>query len=632
MQPPIPIGTILQNRYHLLDILGQGGFARTYLAEDQGRFNERCAMKEFIPNQNSAYVIEKSKELFQREAAILYQIKHTQIPEFRATFEYTSEATPRLFLVQDYVEGKTYRDLLNQRKDQGYIFSEPEVRQLMQQVLPVLAYIHGKGIIHRDISPDNLILRESDQQPVLIDFGVVKEIVTRFQNLDRPAYATAVGKLGYAPSEQLQTGRAYPSSDLYSLAATAVVLLTGREPQDLFDDTTSTWQWQQWAVEAGLKPACTPGFAQVLNRMLQHKPGDRYQSVSEAIEALKSLPPPTTTQKVRFSAGSATQAARPNVSQVRTMAVDRPSLVIPRDPRRGDRVIPPPVSQTSIWDNPWTVAIMGIILALLVGVASWAIVRTLMQRQGVSAPPIVTTPVPTPTPSPEPVSYNRPLTLLPGDRVSVQGTLKPNETINYTFQAQEGQQFQADLAGQGVLMTLFGPDQAPLAQRVTSWEGTLPFTGDYYLQLKPIPGVSQSNYQLTASLINPTPSTPTPTFTPTPSPTPTPETPQPLEVEIERVQFADGATSQEVSDTVSPSRIKRYLVRAREGQVLTTQVIDGSVTLNIRDPNGNLIENASGVLSWESQLPESGNYQIDVVAARETDTNFDLNIGVRDLE
>ncbi len=623
MQPPISIGTILQNRYHLLGILGQGGFARTYLAEDQGRFNERCALKEFIPNQNSAYVIEKSKELFQREAAILYQIKHAQIPEFRATFEYTSDGTPRLFLVQDYVEGKTYRDLLNQRQAQGYTFSESEVRQLLLQVLPVLAYIHSKGIIHRDISPDNLILREPDHQPVLIDFGVVKEIVTRFQNLDRPSFATAVGKLGYAPSEQLQTGRAYPSSDLYSLAATAVVLLTGREPQDLFDDTTSTWQWQNWTE-------VSPGFAQVLDQMLQHKPGDRYQSVSEVIAALKSLPLPaaTTPQKVRSQTGP----LQPNLSQVRTMAVDRPSLVIPRDPRKGDRVIPPPVAQTSIWDNPWTVAIIGVILALLVGAASWAIVRTLLQRQGV-APPVVTSPIPTPTPSPEPISYNRPLTLLPGDRVSVQGTLKPNETINYTFQAQEGQQFQASLAGQGVSMTLFGPDQAPLAQRVSAWEGTLPFTGDYYLQLKPIPGVSQSNYQLTASLVNPTPSTPTPTSTPTPSPTPTPETsPQPLEVEIERVQFADGATSQEVSDTVSLSRIKRYLVRASEGQVLTAQVIDGSVTLNIRDPNGNLIENASGVLSWESQLSRSGSYQIDVVPAQETDTNFTVNIGVRDLE
>ncbi len=122
MQPPIPIGSVLQNRYQLISVLGQGGFARTYVAEDQGRFNELCVLKEFIPSQSSEYVLEKSKELFQREAAVLYQIHHPQIPQFRATFEYNFQGSPRLFLVQDYVEGKTYHALLNDRKAQSQTF------------------------------------------------------------------------------------------------------------------------------------------------------------------------------------------------------------------------------------------------------------------------------------------------------------------------------------------------------------------------------------------------------------------------------------------------------------------------------------------------------------------------------
>ncbi len=72
MEPPIPSGTILQNRYHLLSVLGQGGFGRTYLAEDQGRFNEPCALKELIPPETGSYALQKSKELFQREAETLY--------------------------------------------------------------------------------------------------------------------------------------------------------------------------------------------------------------------------------------------------------------------------------------------------------------------------------------------------------------------------------------------------------------------------------------------------------------------------------------------------------------------------------------------------------------------------------
>ncbi|NES90383.1 protein kinase, partial [Okeania sp. SIO2B9] len=157
MQPPIPVGTILQNRYRLINILGQGGFGRTYLAEDTGRFNERCALKEFIPLQTNTYAVTKSQELFSREAAILYQIQHPQIPKFRATFE----ENQRLFLLQDYIEGKTYRSILQERQITDSLFSEAEVLTFLQQILPVLAHIHSFGIIHRDISPDNIIRRES---------------------------------------------------------------------------------------------------------------------------------------------------------------------------------------------------------------------------------------------------------------------------------------------------------------------------------------------------------------------------------------------------------------------------------------------------------------------------------------
>lgn len=616
MRPSIAIGTVLQNRYQLVSILGQGGFARTYLAEDQGRFNELCALKEFIPSQTSEYVLEKSKELFQREAAVLYQIQHPQIPEFRATFEYNAEESPRLFLVQDYVKGKTYHDLLNGRKAQGQAFSEAEVRDLLQQVLPVLAYIHSKGIIHRDISPDNLILRDLDQQPVLIDFGVVKEIVTRLRGTDSAAQVTTVGKLGYAPGEQLQTGRAYPSSDLYSLAATAVVLLTAREPQDVYDDTTLSWHWQKWA-------AVSPGFAGILDRMLQYRPGDRYSSASEVIEALETLPPAAGGPR-----GPQNAPLSRNLSQVRTMAIDQPRVVIPRS-GKNEPVIPA-VKHTSWWDNPFAVAVIGIILALLTGFASWTLVSILLQRQGQQAAPTVSvspTPVLTPSPSPQPVSYNRPLALLLGDTLSVQGTLQPNETINYVLQGQQGQQLGASLTGQGVVMSLLGPDQKPLARGVPAWEGSLPRTGDYFLQVKPASGISQSSYQLTVSLTDPTPPSPTPTPTPTPT---EPSSPPPVEMEVERVRFADGAMGQQVAGRATPGRVKRYLVNAAEGQVLATQVLNGTVTLNIRNPDGELVENASKVLSWESQLPTGGDYRIDVVAQDETD--FMLNVTVRDLE
>ncbi|HIK13380.1 MAG TPA: serine/threonine protein kinase [Oscillatoriaceae cyanobacterium M33_DOE_052] len=299
MQSPIPNGTSLQNRYRLRQILGQGGFGRTYLAEDRGRFDELCAIKEFIPGQTNPAFGQKARELFQREAAILYQIDHPQIPKFRAHFEQEG----RLFLVQDYVAGKTYRNLLHERKAKGETFSEAEIRHLMEKLLPVLDAIHHRGIIHRDVSPENIISSDASVpaitsngvgtsrpdmlgDPVLIDFGVGKELAAQTAR-DNAITAASLGKIGYAPAEQIQSGRAYPSSDLYALAVTTIVLLTGVEPQQLFDDTLLTWQWEKFLIQD-----LSPELTNILNRMLQLRPGDRYQTAKEVIAALATIPSP----------------------------------------------------------------------------------------------------------------------------------------------------------------------------------------------------------------------------------------------------------------------------------------------------------------------------------------------------
>ncbi|HLO52536.1 MAG TPA: protein kinase [Kamptonema sp.] len=391
MQPPIPVGTTLQNRYRLLSILGQGGFGRTYLAEDRGRFQERCALKEFIPIQSGTHAIEKSKELFQREAAVLYQIQHPQIPQFRATFE----ESQRLFLVQDYVDGKTYRRLLQEFKATGRNFLEAEVLVFVRQMLPVLAHIHARGIIHRDISPDNIILRNSDQLPVLIDFGVVKELATRVQGPDPAGPATSVGKIGYAPAEQMQTGRATPSSDLYALAVTAIVLLTGKEPQELLDENTLIWNWQRW-TQVSL------GFAYVLNRMLSRQPSDRYQSVSEVAQALEGQANPS------FQPQQPPPISAPiesKVSQVATVAVgrkpDAASLGAGQQHKPAP-IAPPP---DPFWDNPMAATVLGAVLVLLTGFGSWALVSSFLnsQKERPSPKPSVFV-----TPTPEPILSPRP--------------------------------------------------------------------------------------------------------------------------------------------------------------------------------------------------------------------------------
>lgn len=281
-------GAILEGRYRLVQQIGQGGFGRTYLCEDLNRFNEPCVLKEFAPQVQGATALDKAKNLFEREANVLYQLQHPQIPKFRELFQMTTGGGG-LFLVQDYVAGHTYRYALNSRLQQNQTFREDEVRRLLAHLLPVLEYTHSLGVIHRDIAPDNLIIRSSDGLPVLIDFGGVKQIAVNaeIQALGNTEALTRLGKVGYAPNEQMQRGTVSPHSDLYALAATCLVLLTGQEPTSLLDPKTMNWQWRRFIQ-------LSPDLEQIFDRMLQPKPGDRMQSATEVLQALQNPLPPQT--------------------------------------------------------------------------------------------------------------------------------------------------------------------------------------------------------------------------------------------------------------------------------------------------------------------------------------------------
>ena len=132
MHPPLPDGTVIQNRYRIERVLGQGGFGRTYLAIDTNRFNEFCVLKEFAPQDQSATNLRKAEDLFTREAGVLYQLRHAQIPRFREMFRVHYLDRELLFLAQDYIEGTTYEALMDARLGQG--FSEAEILQLLHQI------------------------------------------------------------------------------------------------------------------------------------------------------------------------------------------------------------------------------------------------------------------------------------------------------------------------------------------------------------------------------------------------------------------------------------------------------------------------------------------------------------------
>ncbi|NEQ24582.1 MAG: protein kinase, partial [Microcoleus sp. SIO2G3] len=525
-------------------------------------------------------------------------------------------------------EGKTYRELLNDRKATGSTFTEAEVLQLIGQLLPVLAHIHARGIIHRDIAPDNIMLRRRDNLPVLIDFGVVKEIVTRVQSLETVPQHTTVGKMGYAPSEQMQTGNAFPSSDLYALAVTCLVLLTGREPQDLYDDRTFTWNWRPYAN-------VSPGFGQILDRMLNYRPDERYQTVSDLAQALQSLTNPAATPPTiaPTTAPSPVPPATPKPtsvgSQMPTVAVGRrpdPNPPTQQARRTLDPIVPTPAP--SVWDNPWAVFMIGLGLAIITVIGAFAVVssvRTTSDRPSptpTTTPTASVTPTPTPTPTPSPAEYSQALNLAAGDRTTERGTLRSNETVNYVVTGQQDEVLTAAIEGEGVLMSVIAPDGSPAgdnSDRVQRWSGSLGFTGDYTIQLKPVRGVTQSDYRLNVSL-DPAPA---------PSPTPTPSPPPEPQIDTTQLNVVAGDRGVEISNSVNPLLIRRYLVSVEEGQVLTAELVEpGQASLNIRYPNGDLVEDAANVGFWQAPASETGRYIVEVISDEETD--FTLGVSLTD--
>jgi serine/threonine protein kinase, bacterial len=239
------------------------------------------------PQVQGTALLTKAQALFEREAGVMYRLQHPQIPMFREMFRVNRSGEGQLFLVQDYVDGVNYQQLLKQKLQQGQGFVEAEIVEFLTQILPVLGYIHSLGVIHRDISPDNLIRRNSDGQPVLIDFGGVKQVsvnaATQYMSVgtNHSDVPTRLGKVGYAPNEQMQRGVVFPHSDLYALAATTLVLLTGKEPPDLIDPQNFTWNWREHIT-------LSPNLASVLDRMLQLRPNDRFETAQVVLAALKS--------------------------------------------------------------------------------------------------------------------------------------------------------------------------------------------------------------------------------------------------------------------------------------------------------------------------------------------------------
>jgi ABC-type branched-subunit amino acid transport system substrate-binding protein/serine/threonine protein kinase len=322
---------ILDGRYLPTQLLGTGGFGAAYLACDRRTpALSKCVVKQFQPQTGlSPEQLQIAQGLFEREAEVLDRLgnQHNQIPRLLAAFplrvsDSQSDQTNQFFyLVQEYIPGKTLEQLC---KEKGR-FNESEVLEMLRSVLGVLQYIHENGAIHRDLKPSN-IMRHDNGTYYVLDFGTVKQVT---QGVGTNLSSTSVFTAGFAPPEQISGQSIYPSTDLYALGATAVVLLTGKSNLlDLFDAYSNRWQWREQASSV------SDSVAAVLTKMLEPVPSQRFQSAAEVLQALNlsQNPQPITP--------STTQGIDPALSQ--TVVSPQRISSFPAQPTENPANIPAP--------------------------------------------------------------------------------------------------------------------------------------------------------------------------------------------------------------------------------------------------------------------------------------------------
>ncbi len=268
-------GSILQNRYEIINLLAQGGMGAVYFAKDI-RLRCNVALKETF------FTDEKLRNAFEREASLLANLRHPALPK---VMDHFAEGSGQ-FLVMEYIPGD---DLLKILEEEGVAFSQGEVLEWANQLLAALEYLHRQQppIIHRDIKPSNIKLTE-DNQVVLLDFGLAKGAAWQMSRL-----TTGSSVFGYTPSyapiEQIKGIGTDPRSDLYSLGATLYHLITGETPVDALTRVTDLADGQPDPLRSAneINPQVAPAVAEALTRAMSLNRERRWASAAQMREALR---------------------------------------------------------------------------------------------------------------------------------------------------------------------------------------------------------------------------------------------------------------------------------------------------------------------------------------------------------
>jgi serine/threonine protein kinase len=264
------VNNILGGRYYLHELVAQKNYSRIFLATDI-TLHRKCALKQLYPDFCSTKMQSKIKSTFLQEVEISQEIagKHPQLCQF---YSYFIESDER-YLVGEWIEGDTLEEKLRQQSR----LSELETKFILSSILLVLRRIHSLGIVHNDIKPSNIILRQEDRLPVLIDFGIARKIDRDYRQ------KTIAGTPGYMSLEQAM-GKSAVTNDLYSLGMMAIYLLTGSSPHTIDFNSPQDNFWQQ------AKTALDPQLVAIVDRAIALEPSRRFDSADEMWEMLHHSP------------------------------------------------------------------------------------------------------------------------------------------------------------------------------------------------------------------------------------------------------------------------------------------------------------------------------------------------------
>ena len=258
---PLAPESILNGRYRIISILGQGGMGAVYRAEDV-HLHTPIAVKENL------FLTSEYSRQFEREAAIMARLRHRHLPRVRDFFDNPGQGQ---YLVMDFIEGEDLR----QRIERLGTIPEVDCILIGAAICEAIQYLHTRvpAIIHRDIKPGNIKITP-EGEVYLVDFGLAKMV------MGNQATTTGARAMtpGYSPPEQYGTARTDARSDIYSLGATLYAAMTGKIPEDGL--TRATEKANLTPIRRHL-PRINPELADVIERALEIDPEDRYQTADE---------------------------------------------------------------------------------------------------------------------------------------------------------------------------------------------------------------------------------------------------------------------------------------------------------------------------------------------------------------